>query len=53
MAPNFSGASDLLKQRKLEQSEEGHRMSEDKFQKVFRSSRSFSITTVNEGRFLH
>jgi len=39
--------------RALEQSEEGRRVSEDKFQKVFRSSPvPFSITTVNEGRFL-
>jgi len=37
----------------LEQSEEGRKVSEDKFQKVFRSSPiPFSITTVNEGRFL-
>jgi PAS domain S-box-containing protein len=37
----------------LEQSEEGRRVSEDKFQKVFRASPiPFSITTVNEGRFL-
>ncbi|MDT8068494.1 MAG: PAS domain S-box protein [Terriglobia bacterium] len=40
-------------QRALEQSEEGRRVSEDKFQKVFRSSPiPFSITTFNEGRFL-
>ena len=40
-------------ERALEQSEEGRRVSEDKFQKVFRSSPiPFSITTVNEGRFL-
>ena len=37
----------------LEQSEEGRRISEEKFQKVFRSSPiPFSITTVNEGRFV-
>jgi PAS domain S-box-containing protein len=37
----------------LEHSEEGRRVSEDKFQKVFRSSPiPFSITTVSEGRFL-
>jgi PAS domain S-box-containing protein len=37
----------------LVQSEEGRRVSEDKFQKVFRSSPvPFSITTVAEGRFL-
>jgi len=37
----------------LLQSEEGRRVSEDKFQKVFRSSPvPFSITTVAEGRFL-
>lgn len=40
-------------ERALEQSEEGRRISEDKFQKVFRSSPiPFSITTVNEGRFI-
>jgi len=40
-------------EKALEQSEEGRRVSEDKFQKVFRSSPiPFSITTVNEGRFL-
>jgi PAS domain S-box-containing protein len=40
-------------ERALEQSEEGRRVSEDKFQKVFRSSPiPFSITTVNEGRFI-
>jgi PAS domain S-box-containing protein len=40
-------------EKALEQSEEGRRISEDKFQKVFRSSPiSFSITTVNEGRFV-
>lgn len=40
-------------ERALEQSEEGRRVSEDKFQKVFRSSPiPFSITTVNEGRFV-
>ncbi len=39
--------------RALEQAEEGRKVSEDKFQKVFRSSPvPFSITTVNEGRFL-
>lgn len=39
--------------RALEQSEEGRKVSEDKFQKVFRSSPiPFSIITVNEGRFL-
>jgi PAS domain S-box-containing protein len=37
----------------LEQSEEARRLSEDKFEKVFRSSPiAFSITTVNEGRFI-
>jgi PAS domain S-box-containing protein len=37
----------------LVQSEEGRRVSEDKFQKVFRSSPvPFSITTLAEGRFL-
>ena len=37
----------------LEQSEESRKISEDKFQKVFRSSPvAFSITTVSEGRFL-
>ena len=37
----------------LEQSEEGRRISEEKFQKVFRSSPiPFSITTLNEGRFV-
>ncbi len=37
----------------LEQSEESRKISEDKFQKVFRSSPvPFSITTANEGRFL-
>jgi PAS domain S-box-containing protein len=40
-------------QRALEQSEEGRKDSEDKFQKVFRSSPiPFSITTFKEGRFL-
>src|SRR5260370_11829833 len=40
-------------QAALLQSEEGRRVSEEKFQKVFRSSPiPFSITTVNEGRFL-
>jgi len=40
-------------EKALEQSEEGRRVSEDKFQKVFRSSPiPFSITTINEGRFL-
>src|SRR6202167_5678146 len=40
-------------EKALEQSEEGRRVSEDKFQKVFRSSPiPFSITTVNEGRFI-
>jgi PAS domain S-box-containing protein len=40
-------------EKALEQSEEGRRVSEDKFQKVFRSSPiPFSITTVNEGRFV-
>jgi PAS domain S-box-containing protein len=37
----------------LEQSEESRRISEEKFQKVFRSSPiPFSITTVSEGRFV-
>jgi PAS domain S-box-containing protein len=40
-------------EKALEHSEEGRRLSEDKFQKVFRSSPiPFSITTVNEGRFV-
>ena len=40
-------------EKALEQSEEGRRASEDKFQKVFRSSPiPVSITTVNEGRFV-
>jgi PAS domain S-box-containing protein len=40
-------------QAALVQSEEGRRVSEDKFQKVFRSSPiPFSITTLAEGRFL-
>jgi PAS domain S-box-containing protein len=40
-------------EKALEQSEEGRRVSEDKFQKVFRSSPiAFSITTFNEGRFI-
>jgi PAS domain S-box-containing protein len=40
-------------EKALEQSEEGRRVSEDKFHKVFRSSPiPFSITTVNEGRFV-
>jgi PAS domain S-box-containing protein len=40
-------------EKALEQSEVGRRVSEDKFQKVFRSSPiAFSITTVNEGRFI-
>jgi PAS domain S-box-containing protein len=40
-------------EKALEHSEEGRRVSEDKFQKVFRSSPiPFSITTVNDGRFL-
>jgi PAS domain-containing protein len=40
-------------EKALEHSEEERRMSEDKFQKVFRSSPiPFSITTVNEGRFI-
>jgi PAS domain S-box-containing protein len=46
--------NDLHEAKKaLEQSEEGRKISEDKFQKVFRASPvPFSITTVNEGRFL-
>jgi PAS domain S-box-containing protein len=40
-------------EKALEHSEEGRRISEDKFQKVFRSSPiPFSITTVSEGRFV-
>jgi PAS domain S-box-containing protein len=40
-------------EKALGHSEEERRVSEDKFQKVFRSSPiPFSITTVNEGRFL-
>jgi PAS domain S-box-containing protein len=39
--------------RALDQSEEGRKISEDKFQKVFRSSPvAFSITTLDDGRFL-
>ncbi len=39
--------------RALDQSEEGRKISEDKFQKVFRSSPvAFSITTLEDGRFL-
>jgi PAS domain S-box-containing protein len=44
-----------LKQAKqaLEQSEEDRRISEEKFQRIFRSSPvAFSITTLDEGRFL-
>lgn len=44
-----------LKQAKqaLEQSEEGRRLSEEKFQTIFRSSPvAFSITTLDDGRFL-
>jgi PAS domain S-box-containing protein len=46
--------TDLRKtEQALEHSEEGRRVSEDKFQKVFRSSPiPFSITTLHEGRFL-
>ncbi len=46
--------NDLHQAKKaLEQSEESRKISEDKFQKVFRSSPiSFSITTLSEGRFL-
>jgi PAS domain S-box-containing protein len=37
----------------LEQSEEGRRISEDKFQKVFRSSPiAFSISTLSDGRYI-
>lgn len=40
-------------EKALEQSEEERKVSEDKFQRVFRSSPiPFSITTVNEGRFV-
>jgi PAS domain S-box-containing protein len=40
-------------QKALHRSEEDRRVSEDKFQKIFLSSPiPFSITTVNEGRFL-
>jgi PAS domain S-box-containing protein len=40
-------------EKALEHSEDERRMSEDKFQKVFRSSPiPFSITTLNEGRFV-
>lgn len=46
--------ADLDKAKKaLEQAEEGRRISEDKFQKVFRSSPiPFSITTLDDGRFV-
>jgi len=46
--------NDLHEAKKaLERSEHSRKISEDKFQKVFRSSPvPFSITTVNEGRFL-
>ncbi|MBZ5666489.1 MAG: PAS domain S-box protein [Acidobacteriia bacterium] len=40
-------------EKALEQSEEGRRVSEDKFQKVFRSSPvAFSISTLGEGRYI-
>jgi PAS domain S-box-containing protein len=40
-------------ERALDQSEEGRRVSEEKFQKIFHSSPiAFSITTLEEGRFL-
>ncbi len=40
-------------ERALDQSEEGRRISEDKFQKIFHSSPvAFSITTLEEGCFL-
>jgi PAS domain S-box-containing protein len=40
-------------QKALRRAEEGRELSEEKFAKVFRSSPiAFSITTVNEGRFL-
>jgi PAS domain S-box-containing protein len=40
-------------ERALDQSEEGRRISEDKFQKIFHSSPvAFSITTLEDGRFL-
>lgn len=39
--------------RALEESEEGRKVSDDRFQKVFRSSPvPFSITTLKDGRFL-
>jgi PAS domain S-box-containing protein len=42
-----------LAQAALVESEDSRKISEDKFQKVFRASPiPFSITTVNEGRFL-
>jgi PAS domain S-box-containing protein len=46
--------TDLQKaERALDQSEAGRRVSEEKFQKIFRSSPvAFSITTLEEGRFL-
>ncbi len=46
--------NDLHEAKKaLEQSEEGRKISDDKFQKIFRSSPiAFSITTFNDGRFL-
>jgi len=46
--------ADLDKAKKaLEQAEEDRRISEDKFQKVFRSSPvPFSITTLDDGRFV-
>jgi PAS domain S-box-containing protein len=40
-------------ERALDQSEEGRRVSEEKFQKIFDCSPiAFSITTIEEGRFL-
>jgi len=46
--------NDLHEAKKpLERSEQSRKISEDKFRKVFLSSPvAFSITTVNEGRFL-
>ncbi len=46
--------ADLQKaEQALDQSEEGRRISEEKFEKIFHSSPvAFSITTLEEGRFL-
>jgi PAS domain S-box-containing protein len=49
-----SRISDLKRAKKaLEESEESRRISDEKFQRIFRSSPvAFSITTLDEGRFL-